>query len=107
MKKFLCVILALTLFVGAYFTLPKSISSLSGKDIFSVSAGEIRSYRSYKSMTLYYYTSSGSKKSFKITSGKPFIVSNKKYIEIRQQEGSSVKIYKINVEKYIKNGTFY
>ena len=103
MKKILCTALALTLFLGAYFSLPKSISTFSGTDIFTVYAGEIRSYKSAKNMIFYYYTSSGSKKSYKISAGDTVIIRDKKYIVIRENG----KTYKINVEKYIQNGTFY
>lgn len=103
MKKVLCSLLALSLFVGIYFSLPKSINPFSGTDVY---ARYQYPYYTTKKVTLYYYNSAGSKKSVTLTPDVGFMLIDKKYYEVYKQEGSSIKIYSINVQKYINNGTF-
>ncbi len=103
MKKILCAILALTLFVGAYFSLPKSLGLTGTNDVYASEWG-VTGYVA-KTFTIYYYNHSGSKRFVTFKSGDEIGLGLARYYVIDEWDGHRSYRYKIDMKKYIDNGT--
>ncbi|MCR5618429.1 MAG: hypothetical protein K6F83_09085 [Clostridiales bacterium] len=105
MKKILCVILALTLFVGAYFSLPKSIGLTGTNDVYAAEwavTGHVA-----KTFTIYYYNRLGSKRSATFKPGDELDLVHARYYSIFEWDGHRTYKYSFDMQKYIDNGKIY
>ncbi|MCR5618021.1 MAG: hypothetical protein K6F83_07035 [Clostridiales bacterium] len=104
MKKLLCFVLALSCFLGVYFTAPKSISSLGKTNVLAASAPrqekEWVHYLVKEDVTFCYYTSSGSKRYITLKKGQIVKLYKGKYLVAYGDKG---EMYQISVTQAIKD----
>jgi len=104
MKKILCAILALTLFVGAYFSLPKSLGLSGSNDVYASKVNWGKFAYAGEKITLYYYNRLGSKRSYTIEKHEEIFLIEVRYFAISEWDGHRTYVYKFDMQKYINNG---
>ena len=101
MKKLVCCVLALTCLLGVYFTAPKSVSSLTGTKVYAAARKDREWFAATRAFTVYYYTSSGSRRSVSFKKYQSVLVYNRSYFIV---PGSNGEQDRVGVSSQISNG---
>ncbi|MCR5618020.1 MAG: hypothetical protein K6F83_07030 [Clostridiales bacterium] len=101
MKKLVCCVLALTCFLGVYFTAPKSAGSIAGTKVCAAARKDREWFAATRAFTVYYYTSSGSRRSVSFKKYQSVLVYNRSYFIV---PGSNGEQYRVGVSSQISNG---